>query len=403
MKVFEKTYLGNCELRNRIIRSATFEGMCNDEGIPGEDYFNLYSQLSKNNIGAIITGITSVSEAGKVIHPGQACLYSEKHIEHFRPVTDEVHRNGSGIFLQLGHAGRQTRPEFTKFKVVGVSAKPSPYFKIKPHVLTTEEAESVVQQFVQSASCAQRAGFDGIQLHAAHGYLLHQFIHPAVNNRKDKFGINRKYGIGTHFLDQVIKSARAKCGGSFPIIIKISGGDDCRVKHSRNRFINLIKFLSTTGIDGIEISYGTMDRALNIIRGGLPEDLVLQFNALHKTKKSWVKKTWKLFVLPFIKKKQIEFSPMYNLPFAELAKKLTDLPIITVGGIRSADDIKKVVRDKEIDFVAMCRPFICEPDFVTKVLKNHSYASLCQNCNRCTVMCDSNLQTQCYKKHEPWN
>ena len=411
MEVFETTYIGQCKFKNRIFRYGTFEGMCNKDGIPGEDYFNLYSELSKNHIGAIITGVTSVSENGKVIHPGQACMFKKDHIEHFQTVTEEVHRNGSKIFLQLGHAGRQTRPEFTKQKVVGVSSKPSKYFKIKPHVLTTYEAENVISQFSKSALFAQKAGFDGIQLHAAHGYLLHQFIHPRINKRKDKFGINAQYGIGTHFLELVIKSVRKKCGDSFLILIKISGGDDKYSKHLESGFVNLVKFLSASDINAVEISYGTMDQALNIIRGDLPVDLVLRYNALYKNKSLWLKRAWRILVLPAIKQKQIKFSLMYNLPYALMAKKYTKLPVITVGGFRTMDDIQDAICNKGVDYVAMCRPFICEPDFITKAIKNPSYASLCKNCNRCTIMCDSNLKTQCYvrlvnrhsKNNQPWN
>ena len=189
MEIFEKAYIGKCELKNRIFRSATFEGMCDKNGIPGENYLSLYEELSNNNIGGIITGFAYISKEGKAIQPGQAGILNEKHIEHFKKITSVVHTNGSKIFLQIAHTGRQTRETDIKQKVVGASEKKSMYFREKPRKLSTEEVFEIIEKFGNSALNAKKAGFDGVQLHAAHGYLIHQFILPTINNRKDLFFI----------------------------------------------------------------------------------------------------------------------------------------------------------------------------------------------------------------------
>ncbi|MBU8892548.1 MAG: NADH:flavin oxidoreductase [Bacteroidales bacterium] len=398
MEIFEKAYIGKCELQNRIFRSATFEGMCDENGIPGKNYLSLYEELSKNNIGGIITGFAFISEEGKAIQPGQAGILSEKYIEHFKKVTSVVHTNGSKIFLQIAHTGRQTRETDIKQKVVGASAKKSMYFREKLWNLNTEEVFEIIEKFGNSALYAKKAGFDGIQIHAAHGYLIHQFILPTINNRKDLFGIDPEKGLGLKFLDLIIDNVRNKCSDEFPVLIKISGDDDYKKEFSKKQFSNLIEFLDLKKIDGIEISYGTMDLALNIFRGDIPIDLILKHNKIYKVESKFAKKILKTFIFPFAIKKLKPFSPMYNLKYAEIAKELTKIPIISVGGYREKKEIEYVIKNKNIDFVSLCRPFICEPDFMIKIEENNNYKSKCINCNYCAIMCDSKFLTKCYKK-----
>ncbi|NQU51155.1 MAG: NADH:flavin oxidoreductase, partial [Bacteroidetes bacterium] len=208
MELFEKANIGTCELNNRIIRSATFEGMCDDNGIPTKTYLSYYNELAKNHIGGIITGFTYISNEGKAMQPGQAGIYSEKLIPQFKKVCSEVHKRGSKIFMQLAHTGRQTRIKETKEQPVGVSRKRSFYFRGKPKKLQIHKIYQIIEKFGDSASYAQSAGFDGVQLHAAHGYLIHQFILSKINNRLDEFGINPNTKIGTKFLDLIIDNIR---------------------------------------------------------------------------------------------------------------------------------------------------------------------------------------------------
>ena len=397
MEIFEKAYIGSCELSNRIIRSATFEGMANKEGIPTEDYVSLYKKLSQNNIGAIITGFVFISKEGKAMQPGQAGINSVDYIPVYKRITDEVHRNNGKIFLQLAHTGRQTRKKDTGEEVVGVSGKKSIYFKSKTRVLSTKEIYQIIEKFGDSANYARQAGFDGIQIHAAHGYLIHQFMLPHLNMRKDIFGIEKGKKIGTKFLDLVINNIRQKCGEEFPILVKVSGSDDFRRKFTKAQFTNLIKFLDSKTVDAIEVSYGTMDYAMNIFRGDVPVDLILAKNDIYRTDNKFRKKFLKTLYFPIVKTKFFGFSPMYNLNFARLAKRNTNIPIITVGGFREKKEIEYAIQKENIDFVSLCRAIICEPDFVNKLMANNNYRSKCVNCNYCAIMCDTENVTKCYK------
>jgi 2,4-dienoyl-CoA reductase-like NADH-dependent reductase (Old Yellow Enzyme family) len=400
MQVFEKARIGNVILKNRIIRSATFEGMCDKKGYPSDQYYQMYAELSKNNIGGIITGFAYVSPDGKAMHPGQAGIHDKNSIGYLKKLTDTVHKNGSKLFLQIAHTGRQTKRELIERDVFGVSDKKSFYFQEKPLVLMKSEIERIINDFTLSAYHAKEAGFDGIQLHAAHGYLVHQFLLKSVNNRRDVYGINKATQIGSHFLSETIDSIRNKCGKGFPILVKISGSDDYLVRFSKKQFIHLILFLESKKVDGIEISYGTMDYALNIFRGEIPVDIILKNNPVYRVNHALLRYLWKISILPWLSLKIKKFTPMYNLEYAKIARQYTSIPIMTVGGIRKGEEIFHIIENENIDFVSLCRPFIIEPDFVIKLIKNEKYISKCSNCNICSVMCDSINGTRCYQRSE---
>lgn len=403
MHLFESAKIGSCILKNRILRSATFEGMCDFQGQPMQDYVHLYEQLAFGGVGGIITGFAYISPEGKAIHPGQAGMDREERIKEFLPVTEAVHRYGSKIFMQLAHTGRQTRKEESGHEVWGVSHKRSMYFGGTPRELTTEQVYSLVKQFGKAARIAKGAGFDGVQVHAAHGYLIHQFILPSINKRTDEFGLDKTWGIGTKFLELVLEEIRETCGQDFVLLIKISGSDDYDPPFTTEQFKSLIEFLDHQRVDAIEISHGTMDHPLNIFRGDIPLKMILKHNPIFKRTHEISQIRGlpsKILLYGRMRIRLKPFTPTYNLHYAKIAKALTDIPIISVGGFRKGSEMHDCLENSLADFVSLSRPLICEPDFVQKLQKDMNYTSQCVNCNICAIMCDSDQPTRCYQRKE---
>ena len=361
-----------------IIRSATFEGMADGNGFPAPGYKTLYETLAKNNVKTIVTGFMYISNEGRAMQPGQAGMDSRDKIPSYREITDAVHKSGSKIIAQIAHTGRQTTR--TGFEIAGVSGKKSPYFNERPRILNTDEIYGIADQFADSALYAKESGFDGVQVHCAHGYLIHQFLLASINNRNDEFK------DGFLFLEITVKKIREKCG-EFPVWLKVSGGVDIE-KYSEDRFAEFIKRLDGLRVAAIEISYGTMDYPLNIFRGKVPVRAALKHNPIYSGKGFF----WKTFALPLVVAKIKKFTPMYNLRYAKLAKANTNTPVIAVGGFRSGSEIFNC----GLDAVSLCRPFIREPDFLLKLEGDKNYTSKCNNCNLCAIMADTKYPLKCW-------
>lgn len=397
--LFTPIRLGTLTVRNRIVRSATYEGAADGEGRIGDAYVALYDELASTGVGLIITGFTAISQEGRAMQPLQARLDSVAAIEEFRRVTRAVHRHGTPIVLQLAHAGRQTRRMMTGSQPVSCTRRRSVYFREKPRMLTTEEIRRIIVQFATSAVLAQEAGFDGIQLHAAHGYLLHQFLLRDVNRRTDHYGIDPYTGVGTALIEEVVDAVRERCGVDFPILVKISGETDFHHAFFPHAFDHLVMVLHRLQVAAIEISYGTMDYAMNIFRGDVPLPLVLRHNPLFATDAPVRRAVTRSFLRNVILPAFLPFTPTYNLVYAERAKVSTTVPVISVGGFRSRDEMEAALAAGRTDLVAMSRPFLREPDLVARMQAGERWVSACTHCNQCVVLCDAARPTKCHQRH----
>ena len=395
--LLEPYQLGPIRLRNRIVKSGIYEGRCDENGFPVQSYVDFYETYARNEAGAIITGFAYVSREGRAMQPFQSGMDHPDKILHYQKVTNVVHQYGCPIFIQLAHSGRQTLKRVTGYTPRGSSSKRSVYFREKPEPLSTDEVYLKIKEFAEAAFYAKESGFDGIQLHAAHGYLIHQFLLPAINTRKDEFGTDSHAGIGFAFLEKIILATREKCGDDFPILVKISGAVDLKPEFTLDQFKELIRFLDAMKVTAIEISYGTMDHALNIFRGDVPESLILLHNPMMSSRNRISKMINQVLLRQYFMKKIKPFTPAYNLGYAAIAKQITRIPVISVGGFRTGDEMQEAIDLARTDLIGLARPFICEPYFVQKFKSNGSYSSQCVNCNFCSVMCDTKNETRCYK------
>jgi len=220
---FQPTRLAGITLKNRILRSATHEGLADESGAPLPALTQKYLQLAKGGVGAIITGYAGVRPEGRCAYHRMLMIDRDELIPAYRTLTDAVHAAGTPLFLQLAHAGRQTRSQVTGLQPVAPSAIRDHMFNEEvPRALKETEIEEIISAFVAGAVRAQAAGFDGVQLHGAHGYLLSEFLSPYMNQRTDRWGGSAENRF--RIVGEIIARVKARLPG-FPIFIKINGTD----------------------------------------------------------------------------------------------------------------------------------------------------------------------------------
>ena len=216
--VFEHTQIAGIKLKNRIIRSATFEGMTDENDFPTEKLKNLYIRLAKGGVGAIITGFVGVQADGKSNALANAMIDNEKSIPAYKELADAVHEYDTPIIMQISHCGRQTRSKLTGLPIVAPSAlRHKFYSEDMPKELSEDGIFEIIDGFVSAIIRARKAGFDGVQLHLAHGYLLSEFLSTHSNRRRDQWGSSteNKYRI----IDEIFKKAKEQVG-DYPILAK---------------------------------------------------------------------------------------------------------------------------------------------------------------------------------------
>jgi len=214
--IFEPTSLAGIKLKNRIIRSATHEGMADEKGFPTEKLKKLYIRLAKGDAGAIITGYVAIQADGKPSLFARTMIDNDDKIPAYREITDAVHEYETPIIMQIAHCGRQTRSKITGLKTVAPSAIRNAFYnEDMPKELSEDEINEIIDNFVSAIIRTKQAGFDGVQLHLAHGYLLSDFLSSHSNRRKDRWGgsTENKYRI----VGEIFKKAKGKVATVFHV------------------------------------------------------------------------------------------------------------------------------------------------------------------------------------------
>ncbi|MBN1829273.1 MAG: NADH:flavin oxidoreductase [Deltaproteobacteria bacterium] len=391
-KIFDPAVLAGMQLKNRILRSATHEGMSDETGSPTENLKKLYVRLAKGGAGAIITGFAGIQSNGKGHLFGMSMIDSDDLIPAYREIVDAVHEYNTPIIMQIAHCGRQTRSKTTGLQTVAPSALRDAFFsEDMPRELSDEEINELIDNFVKSIVRAKKAGFDGVQLHAAHGYLLSEFLSSHSNRRKDRWGgsTENKYRL----IGEIFKRA-TNVIGDYPILVKLNAYDGRKSGMKPDEAVRIAMMLEASGCAAIEVSCGIVEDGLYSIRGEeLPVDAAMEYNFKYKNLPSPVK----TIVKPILKRVMKQPKPLlkFNLDSALQIKKAVAIPVIVVGGINNIGDIDDIVANKGIDFVSMCRPFIIEPDIANKFNKGIQSASKCILCNYCTILTEAK-PLRCY-------
>jgi 2,4-dienoyl-CoA reductase-like NADH-dependent reductase (Old Yellow Enzyme family) len=262
--------------------------------------------------------------------------------------------------------------------------------------MTEEEIAEVIGVFAAAAARAKAAGYDGVQIHAAHGYLLSSFLARRSNRRTDRWGgdLANRFRV----VREVLKAVRDAVGPAYPVLIKLNTEEQVRGGITPDECIQTAQLVAQTGCcDAIELSCGTTEGGMVMARGGLPSEAMFRYLRPFCHMPPGYRRLTRLAVTPLARLFQPRFREGYNLPTAARVKRAVSLPIITVGGMRSRAFMEAAVAKGVTDFCSMARPLILEPDLPSKFRFRRSEEALCDNCNICVVASD----TQSIRCHKP--
>ena len=370
-KVFETASFGPIKVKNRLIRSATSFKATDDFGRPTPKLLDVYSELGEGGVGTIITGM---EDGGLMV---DNTIFRDADMDAYRKVPQVIHQYGAAAIQQISHKGSQIK----------TSSDESLYSLNR---LSDLEIEQLIQQFVKNIDRSRQVGFDGAQLHGAHGYLLSEFLSPAQNRRTDKWGgstENRFRVVG-----EIIKRSKEK-HSDFPIFIKINGYDFQKNGMREPEAVKIAKLLEKAGCDGIEVSCGVGRDGFSTVR--MPEPPV---DALQELTPLREKSSMAKLILSMIARYRItSYTPLhnYNVCAASEIKKNVNIPVMVVGGIRSLQDMQTIVGNNLADFVSMGRPFIIEPGIVNSLKNKSQTESGCIDCGFCLLSASIN-DVKCY-------
>jgi len=346
-KLFETTTINTLSLANRFVRSATWEGMANEDNSVSPRLIDLMVQLAKGGVGLIITGLACIRKDG-IATPWQLGNYSDAFIPGLSEMAEAVHNAGGKIVMQIAHGGVQSHPELIGMTPLGPSTIKGETGPLSQQ-LTVEAIRDIVAAFGQAATRAKQAGFDGVQLHGAHGYLLSNFLSPFDNKRTDAYGgsIDNRARI----VLEAYASVRDAVGDQYPVLIKLNTEDYLDGGTTIEDMLAVASMLEQAGIDAIELSGGTT-RA--ILMGN-----------------------------PNASFARIEKQEVYYREAAKRYKETISVPLMLVGGIRSYEVAEQLVEEGLADYIALCRPLIREPDLINRWKAGDTRKADCISDNAC--------------------
>lgn len=344
--LFTPIQVGKVEIPNRFVRSATHDFMANRDGSVSDRQVTLFENLARGEVGLIITGNAYIHPAG-IASPFQTGVDRDDRIEGLSRITEVAHQFPSRIFLQLSHAGRQTTPKICGCTPLAPSAVYEPTFKVMPKEMSHDDIQGAIEDFIRGARRAEQSGFDGVQLHIAHGYLLSSFISPYTNRRTDEWGGTLSNRL--RIVREIIEGIKQIQGKKFPLIAKLNSSDFLSGGLTLEESIEIAQMLEDKGVDGIEVSGGMAEAGKGSVWKGRRE----------------------------------EEEEGYFVDSASRIKDVVTIPVIGLGGIRTFSNMERFINEKKADLVSMSRPLIRNPFLVQKFHTGEIQKSECISCNRC--------------------
>ena len=357
MELFQPFKIGKMEIRNRFMRSATWDGSADSSGAVTDQSVALYRELARGEIGLIVTGHAFVSSLGQA-GPGQYGIHNDDMIPGLRRLTQTVHQRGGKIAVQIANSGINSNYLADKGTTV-LAVSNSPEAPRAHREMAGEEIEAVISQFAAAARRAVAAGFDAVQLHGAHGYLMSQFLSPITNQRQDRWGGSPENRRRFHI--EVVKRVRKELGKNIPLLIKFGVLADEEGGSPLQDGLEAARQMAAAGLDAVEVSAG-----------------IGTFNQAPKSG---------------------EAENAYFRDRAAATKRAVVIPVACVAGIRSLEMAQSIIDSGDADLVSMSRPFIREPQLIARWRTDSTTPAKCVSCSRCFVFPRRGKPLQCGQDH----
>ncbi|MDR1183000.1 MAG: NADH:flavin oxidoreductase [Bacteroidales bacterium] len=372
-QLFTPCNIGPVSLRNRTIRSAAFENMCY-QNKPSQDLFNYHVSVAKGGIGMTTIAYTAVNRSG-VSFKGQLWM-REEIIPELKKLTDAIHEQGAKAAIQLGHCGNMTHRATAGQMPVGASNGFNIYSPTFVRGLKENEIYDLVKDFGKAVHLARKAGFDAVEIHAGHGYLISQFLSPYTNKRKDKFGGNLQNRM--RFMQLVMEEVLQAAQNDIAVIVKVNMFDGFKSGMQIDDCIRVAQELERLGVHALVLSAGFVSRMpMDVMRGAMPLKTLAYY--MDMTKFWWLKMGIRIagrLIIP-----TVPYQEAYFLEDAKKFRKAVNLPLIYVGGMVSRAKMEEVLSEGFVA-VQMARALVHDPDFVNK-LQNGLQRSGCKHSNYC--------------------
>ncbi|MBO4475306.1 MAG: NADH:flavin oxidoreductase [Bacteroidales bacterium] len=405
--VFTPVTIGPVTLRNRVIRSAAFENMAYGNS-PSQDLYDYHTAVARGGVGMTTLSYASVSRSG-LSFDGQLWM-REEIVPGLKRITDAVHAEGAKCSIQLGHCGNMTHRSTCGCKPVGASGGFNLYSPTFVRKLTVKDIDQLVEDFGNAVNLARKAGFDCVEIHAGHGYLISQFLSPFTNHRHDEYGGSLQNRM--RFMQRVIRRVMEAAGDDIGVIVKMNMHDGFRRGMQEDECIEVARELERLGVHALVLSAGFVSKApMEVMRGAMPLKTMAYYT-------DWRKMWWLKALLFFAGRIVIPTVPYKEAYFLEYAKRFraaVKLPLIYVGGMVSLRKMEEVIADG-FDALQVGRALIRDTDFVNKLRSGEMTCSACghsnycigrmytleMKCNRCVENLPAKLRREVERSERRW-
>lgn len=347
-KIFEQTNILGFEVKNRIMRSATWENMTDESGHMNDKLYDIYEELAQNEVGTIITGYANVVKEEQP-NPGMMGIYDDSFICEYKKLTELVHKYDSRIILQVAYGGTKTTYKVGERIIFAPSAVEEISTKTLGKEMSKEDIDYIINAFGQSARRAKESGFDGIEIHGAHTYLINQFLSPYYNRRKDEYGGSLENRM--RFLKEIYFKMREEVGNDYPILVKLTATDFFEGGLTFEDTKIICKEMESIGVNAIELSGNVHGKARDMT-GQIFDGFAIENEG-------------------------------YFYRYGEEISKEVSIPIITVGGFSKIEKIEEILNNTNIDFFAISRPLLAEPNLIKRWKDGDRAKAKCVRCSKC--------------------